>query len=233
MEVRFVPSRPWIHFPGLFADKFGGHYPREESTPIGQIPEKFREKDPALLHSPYHKMIGDKFLIQFGPRVISLVTKQNTYPGWGEFWPEMEKILQGVKDLKIVKEATRVGLRYTNYFHTDVFQQLTLSLGVNGQEIVLPETGISTVFQQGRFRHFVQINNSSVIMAANQQTQLGSILDIDTSLETRVDDIFAGAKSLFDEAHLLEKKVFFGLLKSSFVNTLKPQYTNDSHVFTH
>lgn len=224
MEVRFVPTRPWAHFPGLFAERFGSEYKKEEDIGIAQIPEVFRENDPSLVYAPYRRMIGDAFILQFGPRVVNLVTRRGAYPGWGRFWPAMESVLRGIRELGLVKETSRVGLRYINFFKGNVFDNLSLTLAVSGVALNVPETGINTVFHDGRFRNFLQINNATVVAAPDGKPEFGSILDIDTTFEPRAVDIFSGAQELFASAHVSEKRVFFGLLKPEFVSTLSPTY---------
>src|SRR5437660_7682620 len=87
MEIRFVPNRPWDHFPGLFAERFGKKYPKELDLGVTQIPQPFRDEDPRLMHAVYRRFIGDEFLLQIGPRVVGLVTTRNKYPGWTAFEP--------------------------------------------------------------------------------------------------------------------------------------------------
>ena len=224
MEVRFVPNRPWDHFPGLFAEKFGPRYPKEEDTGVSQIPQVLRERDQSLAHLPYRRFIGDHFTLLTGPHVVGLATKHNAYPGWDSFWQEMTQVLVGLQQMGIVRETTRLGLRYINFFVFDVFDHLSLSLNVVGNPMKNPETGVSTVLVQTPFRHLLQINNSAVIAGSDKQPKLGSILDIDTSITAKVHHIFDQAEALFRQAHIAEKGLFFGLLKPSFVATLNPEY---------
>lgn len=225
MEVRFVPSRPWEHFPGLFAQKFGSMYPREENTGFDQIPQGFRDADPLFAHQPYRRQIGEHFSLQAGPRMFGLVTKRHSYPGWNAFWAAMAEVLEGVQTMGIVSEVVRLGLRYTNVFDFDIFTQLTLGLHACGGPLQNSQTGISTVFVQGQFSHLLQINNAAMVVGADNKLQQGSILDIDTSLNVTMPDFFPQAEVLFRQAHEAEKRLFFGLLKSEYVvNNLNPEY---------
>lgn len=225
MEIRFVPTRPWDHFPGLFADKFGAKFPKEEDTGVSQIPQMVRESDPRLTHLPFKRMVGEKFTLQVGPSVVGLVTKRNDYPGWDAFWPAMTEVMAGLSQLGVMREAVRFGLRYINFLSLDVFEQLTLGLAINSKHLRLPETGINTVFFDDPFRHFVQINNATAFPGKDSKVTLGSILDIDTSVTATTTDIFRQAEAFFPRAHVSEKAVFFGLLKSEYVaKHLNPHY---------
>lgn len=224
MEVRFVPNRPWSHVPGLFAGPFEKKYPKEEETGIAQIPQIIRDRDPALLHAAYQKRIGEHFTLQYGPRMVNLVTNSKQYPGWEKFWPAMSEVLSIVKDLGLVRETVRLGLRYINFFSFDIYDQLTMKLSVGEKPIKLPELGWNFVLQQEPFRHQLHINNAAVVNGEGNKPVLGSILDIDTTISTKTDDPLDSAEKLFSEAHQAEKSVFFGLLKSEYIDTLKPQY---------
>lgn len=224
LEIRFVPDRPWEHFPGLFAEKFGAKYPIEQDTGVSNIPQLIRQQDPRFAFLPFRRLVGEKFSIQAGPNTVGLVTKQNAYPGWEEFWPAMAEIITGLGELKIMRETVRIGLRYINFFPFDIFDQLALSLNIGNAVLKNPETGLNTVFLHGQYRHFVQINNSSIIAGQDGKVPLGSILDIDTSINSDIPDIFDTGAALFRDAHQAEKSVFFGLLKPEYVATLNPEY---------
>jgi len=224
MELRFVPTRVWEHFPGLFANKFGAKYPIEEDIGVAQIPQAMRDQDPRLTHLPYRRLVGDEFTLQVGPRVVGLVTKRGVYPGWDKFWPAMQEVIKGVQELGVSREMVRFGLRYINFFPFDIFDHLTLNLKVGDVNLRNPETGLNTVFLHEGFRHFVQINNASIVLGTDNKTKFGSILDIDTSPTTPIGDINTEAEALLHAAHVAEKKVFFGLLKSEYLATLKTEY---------
>ena len=123
-----------------------------------------------------------------------------------------------------MRETVRLGLRYINFFPFDIFEQLTLSVNVGSAALKNPETGFNTVFLHDQFRHFVQINNASIVGVAGDKVSFGSILDIDTSVAAKTADISAEAHDIFSKAHLSEKSVFFGLLKPDYVTKLQPEY---------
>jgi uncharacterized protein (TIGR04255 family) len=224
IEIRFVPGRPWDHFPGLFAEKFGDQFPREEDTGIAQLPLAIREKDPQLSFLPYRRFIGEEFTLQVGPRVVGLGTRRGAYPGWAKFAETMVQVMDGISKMRIIREANRVGLRYIDFFDFDIFEQLTLNLFVAENELRTPETGVSTVVFQSPFRQLLQINNSVTVAIGDGSLAKGSVLDIDTSLDEKIPDIFTGGSAIFEKAHAAEKRLFFGLLTPRYLTSLNPQY---------
>jgi uncharacterized protein (TIGR04255 family) len=224
MELRFVPKRPYDHFPGLFHDKLKKKYSQELDLGVAQIPQIVRDQNPLLAEAAYRRYVGAKFSVQVGPRMVGLVTQRDRYPGWDEFWTEMSEVLDAVRRMSIVSETVRIGLRYINFFPFNVFDKLVLAVNIAGTPLLNPETGFNTVFTNDGFKHLVQINNSSLIPAMNNTSSFGSILDIDTTSTIPIKNVFSEAKSLFSRAHASEKAVFFGLLKPDYLETLKPIY---------
>jgi uncharacterized protein (TIGR04255 family) len=224
MEIRFVPNRPWEHFPGLISEKFGSKFKGEEDTGVSQIPLVIRERDPRLTYLPFRRLIGEKYLLQFGPSIISLATKRNAYPGWDSFWGEMSELLNGLREMDIIRETNRLGLRYVNFFPFDIFEQLSLSINVGDTIIRNPETGFNSIFYHDGFRHLVQINNASLVMLSEDKPSFGSILDIDTTVAANSTEAFSQAAELFKRAHLSEKSMFFGLLNPDYLAKLSPEY---------
>ncbi len=58
--------------PGLLFAHIREKYPEQKTLPMAQLPEELRRQDPALLILPLIQFLGDNFLIQLGPRVVSL-----------------------------------------------------------------------------------------------------------------------------------------------------------------
>jgi len=71
-----------------------------------QVPELIRAQDPALQNLPLLQFKGETFLVQVGPRVVSLVTKQNSYPGWPAIRTELVWLLEKIQAAGFVRELS-------------------------------------------------------------------------------------------------------------------------------
>ena len=111
-----------------------------------------------------------------------------------------------------------------SFFSFDVFEKLALNLSVGDKKLLNPETGLNTVFTHNSYRNFVQINNASLVNVSTDKVALGSILDIDTSLEIKSPDFLSRAETIFRDAHISEKNVFYGLLSPEYISSLNPEY---------
>ena len=130
-EARFVSPQPWATMPGLLFAQIREKYPEQKTLSVAQMPEELRRQEPALLHLPLIQFLSDTFLIQLGPRVVSLVTKPNTYPGWSAIERELKWLLERLKAAGFVGETERLSARYIDFFGGDVFTALRLGLQIN------------------------------------------------------------------------------------------------------
>ncbi|MBI4027297.1 MAG: TIGR04255 family protein [Verrucomicrobia bacterium] len=222
LEIRFVTSEPWRTMPGLFFTKIRERYPQQKDLPLAQLSEEFRRQDPSLIYMPLLQFLSKDFIVQFGPRVVSLITHPSHYPGWSAVEKEMKWLLERVQQSGIITEGERLGVRYIDFFDFDIFSKLILKVEV-ADHPVGGELAVNTVLRRGQFVARIQVSNS-VILGGQNETKRGSVLDVDVWLGSLDFDLFANATSKFGEAHQFVKEIFFGLLKSEFLATLSPEY---------
>ena len=127
LEIRFVTSESWPTLPGLLFAKIRERYPEQKDLPLVQLPEEIRRREPAFTYQPLIQFHSRDFLIQFGPRVVSLVTKSKQYPGWAALEEEMTWLVSELQQTGFVSEGERLGVRYINFFSLDIFEKLNPS----------------------------------------------------------------------------------------------------------
>lgn len=223
LEIRFVTSESWLTLPGLLFANIRERYPEQKNLPLSDLPPEMRRLEPAFTHQPLVQFLSRDFLIQFGPRVVSLVTKPNQYPGWTAFAEEMRWLLSQLQTLGFISEGERLGVRYINFFAFDIFERLLLDVNSGGQRLGGAEFSITTVLPRLPLTARLQIANKAILNAGDG-TRIGSILDVDVSLRSLDFALFENGLEKFAEAHQFEKEIFFGLLKSDFLATLNPVY---------
>lgn len=222
LEIRFVTGQDWALLPGLLYTQIKERYPRSERLPISNMPEEFFRNDPALTYAPRMRFIGEEFVIQFGPRVVSLLTIGN-YPGWGRIQHELAWLLERLELAGFIHEGERLGMRYIDFFEGDIFSRLVLDVRSDGQCVAGVEMNFATVFRRGDLTARLILNNGAMVTRANEIAS-GSILDLDVWLEASEFDVFGDTSARFEEAHRCNKEIFFGLLKTDFLDSLAPIY---------
>jgi uncharacterized protein (TIGR04255 family) len=222
LEIRFVTEEPWTTLPGLLFTKIRERYSKQRDLDLAKLPEEFRRQDPALTYLPLMQFQSGAFTLQFGPRVLSLVTKTNDYPGWQAIEEELGWVLGHAVDAGFIREAERLGARYIDFFAEDIFQHLILRPVIGDAPFESKELSISTVLRQEALTARLKVTNSAIVKAGNVANR-GSILDIDSWVGP-LDFSIGNAIERFNELHLMAKRTFFGLLKPEFLATLNPSY---------
>ena len=214
LEIRFVTSESWATLPGLLFGKIRDRYPEQKGLPLAELPEEIRRHQPAFAYQPLIQFLGRDFLIQFGPRVVSLVTKSKEYPGWAALEQEMTWLVSELQQTGVVSEGERLGVRYINFFTFEVS---------TGKKRLAGELSVTSVLTRPPLTSRLLVANSA-ILGTGDSARHGSVLDVDVWLGSLDFDLFQNGLAKFGEAHHFEKQIFFGLLKPDFLATLNPVY---------
>ncbi len=223
-EARFVSTESWATLPGLLYGQIRDRYKEQVNLPLLQVPDAIRAQDPALTHLPLFQFKGDRFIVQLGPRVISLVTKPRDYPGWPAIRAELSWLLARVKAAGFVRETERIGVRYIDFFSGDIFPHLRIGVQVDGQPLKETQADLSTVLRFDRHTTRLHVTNGAIVGTATGP-QVGSVLDIDGWVGPTDADLFGQGLERFTDLHDTVKRLFFGLLKPDYLNQLNPVYS--------
>lgn len=222
-ETRFTSAVPWATMPGMLFAQIRDRYPNQKSLPLSQMPDEWRKQDPTLAHLPLLQFLNNKFLVQVGPRLVSLATQPNAYPGWKAISTELAWLLERLKKAEIVSETERIGVRYIDFFPEDIFPRLLLAMRINEQPMAGAECDVSTVLHRGSMVIRLRVTNAAIVSLLGVPKK-GSILDVDAWFGALNASVFEDGCERFDEAHRAIKELFFGLLRPEFLAMLNPVY---------
>jgi uncharacterized protein (TIGR04255 family) len=223
-EARFVSTEPWATLPGLLYGQIRERYREQVTLPLLQVPELIRAQDPAFTHLPLLQFKGESFLVQLGPRIVSLLTKPRLYPGWDAIRAELDWLIPRVAQAGFVRETERIGVRYIDFFSGDIFPHLRIGVHIDGAPLRENQTDITTVMRLGRVGARLQITNGAIVASA-AGPEVGSVVDLDTWFGPADADLFGQGLDRFTDLHETGKRVFFGLLKPEFLQQLQPVYS--------
>lgn len=208
---------------GILYNAVKDSYPKINKLPILQLPEPLRVTDPNLAGQPHYQLVGDPFVLQIGPKVISL-DNPNQYVGWEILRPEAINIFNLVRNLNIVEKVNRFGLRYVNFFDgIDIFEKIDLKVTLRQEEFKKINKFLRVEIPSEEFMNLLQVSNHANLII-NGKSKNGSIIDIDTHTVPASGNFFEAFDSLLDRVHEVEKGLFFNLLKPEFLETLNPEY---------
>ena len=185
--------------------------------------------NPALLPNTQFIFFNDVIKIIVQPNVF-IFDCLDGYISWQVYELEIKKTLSKIIKCGVVESYNRVGLRYVNQYRN---KDLSECIKYNFPTTILGQkpTTYSYKFEFDYANHKAIINLHNQILtvdfAKNPPIQnIDSIIDIDIISDNfRV--IFDDIDSLFEQinqAHQIEKEVFFELLNDYFLQSLNPQY---------
>jgi uncharacterized protein (TIGR04255 family) len=218
LEVRFTSKINANAVFGLIYSVLQNDFQKVETLPILQLPDVVRTSDPNLKYRPYYKISNENFVIQIGPDVIS-ISSFPKYLGWELFSKIIFDVLSKIESVGIINVIERIGIRYINFFETNIFEKVNLKVCIGTDDILYKNTIVRTEIEQGEFSSTLQVANNAIING-----KLGSIIDIDTFVTKNLDTFFSRKTELINAGHLKEKELFYSLLKPEFLNTLNPTY---------
>ena len=116
---------------------------------------------------------------------------------------------------------SRVGLRYINSFDFDIFSVSTLTVNLSDKEFQNNGLTIRSLVEYEDIKSNVNISNNAQVKQG-EKVITSSLIDIDTFYGNS----FQADKSLeiISRLHKEEKIIFFNLLKTKYIESLKPEY---------
>ncbi len=130
MDVRFEPLIPPAAVFGFVYGLISDRYGEPSALPILQLPEEMRDRDPNLQFQPLYRMENKPFLLQLGPRILNVAAVDKGYPGWSLFREEVLRLFDILAQKGVIGSITRVGMRYINYFSSNVFEISNFSVNL-------------------------------------------------------------------------------------------------------
>lgn len=223
VEVRFVSTESWRNMPGMFHPLIRERYPEQQELPLASLPDDLRSRDPAFTWQPLLQYGGANLNVQFGPRVLSLVTHSHHYPGWKTLEEELSWLFGRLEQSGIISETERIGLRYVDFFESDVWPMLDMGVRIAGETLTSGELSTTVVMRHPECQVRLQVSNGAFFQAASG-VKRGSVLDLDVWHLGGDGSLFSDGLDRVRRLHQTSKEVFFGLLKPEFLNSLNPEY---------
>lgn len=224
VEIRFDSPLPPDAIFGVVFNKLKDSYKDEGGLPILQIPAAVRNQDPNLLFQPHYKLVKDHYILQVGPKVISLGIIDQNYTTWERYYSEIQEVFEKVNEIGFISEVMRVGLRYINLFIDDIWENININVKIINDEIHSDEIFVRTLLDKGEYKVNLQTGNQLKLEDDKQIVGRASVIDIDTFIQDKKIDFFENMNSILEKSHSIEKEIFFGLLKDDFLKSLNPEY---------
>ncbi len=223
LEIRFNSKYPKDAIFGMvYSDIKDSLTDAPIPLPILQLPETVRNQDPNLIYQATYQIGKGNSNLKIGPKVINFGTAK-PYPGWDEWSKFFYEILEKIFSSDVVSQVERIGLRYINFFDTEIFDKVKLDVKLINTKLKSESTNIRTEIIDDNFIKILQIGNL-VNMTAGANKKYGSVIDIDCIYNFESSSTHCNYKEVIEDAHVKEKTLFFSLLEENFLKELKPIY---------
>lgn len=209
---------------GLIFNALQKDFPTVEKLPILQLPEQLRDLDPNFRFKAQYRITSkDGYSVHIGPDVL-IIGASMPYKGWEEYFSRIELVIEQVFKTNVIEQILRLGVRFINFFDEDIFQKINLNISINDSTHQPSNTQLRTEIVREGFLNTLNLANNATQKLDQAKERSGSIIDIDTFRSYEDKDFYGKFKSEINKAHIVEKEIFFNLLKTEYLNSLNPQY---------
>ncbi|MDR2630160.1 MAG: TIGR04255 family protein [Spirochaetaceae bacterium] len=222
-EIRYAGKYPGEALYGVLFDVFKDISTQNaEILPILQIPQQVRDMDPNLYYQPFYRVRNNNLTLSVGPHSI-VFSVLKPYAGWTQWTQFFYPIIDKIKEKNIITQVERIWLRTFDVLTGNIFERINVNLTVNGNIVTSSPSSFYTEFKQNNTHVLLNINNAAYM---NGMQTRDSLIDI-----TCIRDFYCDADRFFslykedlENAHAVNKQVFFGLLKEELTNDYGPEY---------
>jgi len=224
VEIRFQSNLFPDAIFGSIYNSLKKDFPTAKKLPIAQIPDEIRKTNPDLRYKPHYQLLGkDEFLIiQVGPDVLT-INNPHQYMGWSNFRPFINSVWQQVISTKVISTIDQLAVRYINFFHVNIFENIKAKLILVNDELGKEETFLKSSIKNPPFFSNLHVTNKAIVTKQKSQTENGSVIDIETvcpGSEIKTPD---SVPEQIEKARLIAKTLFFSLLDPDFLKTFNPE----------
>ena len=218
VQLRFDTETPSDVVTGGLSQQLRGRYSKRVSLPIMNLPEELRIKDPQLKFAPWFRLEGEGFFLHLGPSMLSIHCPKE-YKGWRLYRQAILEVIEAVQGSKIIKQVREMGLKYISFFEGNIFEKTKAHLSLDGCSLIGQKTRLESKFEQGGFDCMVRILNRAFV-----DTQPGSVVEVGVRTIQKLSLADTQYGEMIDQAHRVQKQIFFSLPKEDFLNQLNPEF---------
>ena len=225
-EIRFEPTTATAGdlLPGLLYSGLKAQYPETEALPFASIPRQMRAQQAELLYQASHRLKGDRRILQFGDRVLSLHATE--YPGWTRFKQWVEFATNAVKETGLLKQIERFSFKYINVIEASANDQqlsfLDARIEITGRAPIERGFRLRVERDNGRFVTIIEIITNGKAKRNDPHVVSGLLVTVDTIRGGIGNDYWTNESTLIEEGHTVAKDIFYELITESTLNRLDP-----------
>ncbi len=166
----------------------------------------------------------ENFRLEFNSGEI-IFNIQKIYKGWEDFFEFIKAVVIRLFDEDIISGVYRIGLRYISQFENiSIFDNVNAKISL---DLVSGDVRGQSRFELFKDECFIilSMSNRQVVPQEYSKAEFISIIDIDVIKDfSTIEPSKNIVLDKIEDAHRIEKEIFFTLLKKDFLKTLNPEY---------
>ena len=222
VEIRFKSSLSEDEVLSTFFPIFSKNFPKLKDR---KIPSGIEQQDNDIKYAASYIFSNEKYSVFVDNNVIAF-ENVNDYQFWKNYFPVIKEYLTILKQANIVTEIERIGVRYSSLFENkqSFSEILTINIKFPYPDYTESNYHFRTELRKDNILLLLQLSQNATIVQ-NSIVKTGIFIDIDASATYDLplsinQDLF----NLIEKLHHEEKQLFFSLINSDFLATLKPKY---------
>ena len=225
--IRYESNYPDSALYGLLLKFFSAKGHRTEEMPLLQIPRQIREHDKNLKYQELYRCIkedsGIQYIFGIGSNVIKF-TVFGKYESWKSWKSFFEPIINEIKEKNIIKSVDGISLRYYDVFENDYFSDFNTEIRLCKQLVKRQDISLNTSFDYAGIR--INLNIGNRVFFNGSRKDNASLIDIDciSMVNLSAEEFYERYQGILEDAHGVNKKVFFSLVNDTLLRKLEPQW---------
>ena len=225
-ELRFEPTLPSAGdlILGMIFPEVKDVVPKIERLPFAEVPREFQDADANLRYAARQKLSGGQFALLLGDRVLDVACGR-PYIGWDHFRELINRVFIALNKTGLVKQVERFSIKYVNVLEAQTrpeqyaFLDMKASLGQYAFTDHLSQ--LRTEIPLGSTLNIVEITAGVSIQLPQGELSHGLLFSIDTLYQIG-NEFWQDPLKIIDEAHAIEKSLFYDLLNADAMKSLNP-----------
>ena len=228
LELRFEPKAglPYEAVSGMLFNHIEGMFPKMEPLPIMELPAIIRTQDRELKFKPHYILSKDNFNLKIGPCCF-FVSCETKYVGWSKYFELVKDVFNRLNNSRFLESKKRIGLCYISFFKDiNIFEKIDVNLSIAKNCFLKKKNTLESQFDEDEFLCGLKLSNDVTLIGKRSQDvsvqnkEQGSIVEINIIKEKDLENF----EKIVADAHNIEKKIFFSILKQEFLDEYNPQY---------
>lgn len=214
---------------GSLVAQLGNKVPIKK-LPALDIPQQFRDQNPAFRYSPLFQLTWNEYSILIGDWMCA-ITNGFPYTGWENFKKTILEIAAHLKSFGFIEKIERYSLKYVDLVEAastkEQLSLIKLELKLGDHQVEEDAINLRVELPKDSFLHVVEMVSNTIVKENEKPARNGVLINIDSIANEPFTDFWESLPNNLEKIHTANKELFFDFLKEKTLVSLEPIYDNE------